>query len=608
MTIPPDLLEEIREIERILQTLPLDAPGRRGFEITHRELQWKATAPILTGGVQAERDVNVAGIQVIVNGAAGGQASAQRRYRYCEILALQLGGMAPEDRARLPAERQGYLEKRTLATMRRWKHLDPKAMLRRLRVELINGTIAWGRIEPPQLEDALPLAAERMSALLIWPLLYQTDGRLREDIGQTIAVLCSEDLAGIFDNFYLLWDQRPDNNERTALIFDVAEFLGQPLYREGLLRLYEYLCDVHVWREANEEWTTLSQTGSALVAVSSVVPTARPAPQLAVPIGSTAAPAGAAAATRPRVRPNTIVTESGDLRLPIAADQWRFEYQERDTEPRPFAPADDPLPYWCYVPPSPADREYRIGGWKPGDSVGEFALSTPFWIARIPITVSQYTPFLKVGYRQDGEADGWWTPNGAKWRRDSRRQQPDTWQQAGFDHGSQPITGVAWYEAVAFVRWLQSLHPELEAHGLELRLPTDAEWEIAAAYTTPGALRRVYPWGDEEPASDRAAWQSPYDQGPPTVGSCPRGAAACGALDLAGTIWEYQASSYSAYAARGDIPRPDFLGRDDDVACRGGSYAESEAAQIRCAARRRLAPGQSNKAIGFRIVLASLSN
>ena len=71
--------------------------------------------------------------------------------------------------------------------------------------------------------------------------------------------------------------------------------------------------------------------------------------------------------------------------------------------------------------------------------------------------------------------------------------------------GNHPVVGVTWYAATAFAWWADAWLRALGVlkEGEEVRLPTEAEWERAAAYppTLPGgnprAGRREYPWGAE---------------------------------------------------------------------------------------------------------------
>ena len=48
----------------------------------------------------------------------------------------------------------------------------------------------------------------------------------------------------------------------------------------------------------------------------------------------------------------------------------------------------------------------------------------------------------------------------------------------------EPVTGVDWFDAVAYARWAG------------LRLPTETEWEKAAGYALDENRARAYPWGD----------------------------------------------------------------------------------------------------------------
>ena len=151
----------------------------------------------------------------------------------------------------------------------------------------------------------------------------------------------------------------------------------------------------------------------------------------------------------------------------------------------------------------------------------------------MPITVAQYAAFIAAGgYRERR----WWTPEGWTWIRERKRPEPWRWQEAPFNsRPQQAVQSVASYEAMAFCSWLRD--QVVPPAGYTVRLPTEAEWEAAAAFDPKGE-RRAYPWGNQPPTSRLTVFGQEWECGAPDVGTCPAGAAACGALDMAGTIWE----------------------------------------------------------------------
>jgi formylglycine-generating enzyme required for sulfatase activity len=91
---------------------------------------------------------------------------------------------------------------------------------------------------------------------------------------------------------------------------------------------------------------------------------------------------------------------------------------------------------------------------------------------------------------------------------------------------------VSWFDATAFCRWLSA------RLGYEVRLPDEAEWQLAA---TGNRRRYGYPWGEDwrrECANTSASRLSRTC----AVGMYPGGAAACGALDMSGNVCEWTAS------------------------------------------------------------------
>jgi formylglycine-generating enzyme required for sulfatase activity len=163
-----------------------------------------------------------------------------------------------------------------------------------------------------------------------------------------------------------------------------------------------------------------------------------------------------------------------------------------------------------------------------------------------------------------------------------------------------PVIHVSWSDAQAFCRWSRT------------RLPTEAEWEYAAAGGSPST---VFPWGDElEPGGEHRmnVFQGRF----PTenwatdgwVGTAPVDAYepnGFGLFNVTGNVWEWCAdwfdSGYYARSPRHDPPGPD---RGTHRVMRGGSYLchASYCRRYRVAARSANTPDSSTGNLGFRVV------
>jgi formylglycine-generating enzyme required for sulfatase activity len=120
------------------------------------------------------------------------------------------------------------------------------------------------------------------------------------------------------------------------------------------------------------------------------------------------------------------------------------------------------------------------------------------------------------------------------------RTWPYFWDNPRWNVPNHPVVGINWYEAVAYCRWLTEKLCALGTLGKDeaVRLPTEREWQRAAQ----GDDGREYPWGEwaEGHANTR---ESGIGQ-PSAVGLFPEGASPCGALDMAGNVWEWCADWY----------------------------------------------------------------
>jgi ergothioneine biosynthesis protein EgtB len=180
----------------------------------------------------------------------------------------------------------------------------------------------------------------------------------------------------------------------------------------------------------------------------------------------------------------------------------------------------------------------------------------PFQLASRPVTAGEYMAFIDDGGYQRPElwlSDGWYTVEAQGWEAPLYwEQQDDDWWTmtlAGRHqvNPAEPICHISYYEADAYARWA------------EARLPTEAEWEIAAA-GAPLAGNFV-----------EASTFHPMPVGGPAVAESPQ--------QMLGDVWEWTQSAYSPYP--GYRPPAGALGEYNgkfmcnQFVLRGGSCATS---------------------------------
>jgi iron(II)-dependent oxidoreductase len=167
----------------------------------------------------------------------------------------------------------------------------------------------------------------------------------------------------------------------------------------------------------------------------------------------------------------------------------------------------------------------------------------PFRIASTPVTNGQFQAFVDeggYGRREVWGARGWdWRRRAGIthplfWERDGRR-----WLERSFDLVAplrpwHPVTCVSWFEAEAYCKWARR------------RLPSEAEWEMAASLDPKTGQKRRFPWGGAPPAPEQANLD--YRAGGTVdVRALPAGDSAFGCRQMIGNVWEWVADTFAAY-------------------------------------------------------------
>jgi formylglycine-generating enzyme required for sulfatase activity len=166
--------------------------------------------------------------------------------------------------------------------------------------------------------------------------------------------------------------------------------------------------------------------------------------------------------------------------------------------------------------------------------------------------------------------------------------------QSGFDHPDQPVTGVSWFDAVAYCDWLS------EKTGEKYRLPTEAEWEFAA---TAGNPKNIYPWGTRS-WNERPELHQRFLNGPEVIGSFEPNE--FGIHDLGINVHEWCSDWYdSAYYALSPFENPTGPLQGTRKSSRGGSWRH-QIKITRCAARSSIPPGMKYADYGFRVAVSRL--
>jgi iron(II)-dependent oxidoreductase len=196
----------------------------------------------------------------------------------------------------------------------------------------------------------------------------------------------------------------------------------------------------------------------------------------------------------------------------------------------------------------------------------------PFLIDRTAVTNGQHLDFISDGGYERKEL---WSEAGRRWVTETGAVAPKHWFRDGdaWFHSimditravdpSRPVCHVCYHEAEAFAKWSGK------------RLPTEFEWEAAAAWDPSSNQARGFPWGDSPPTSKLANIdQLSFDIAP--VDTYDRNVSSIGCYGMIGDTWEWTSSDFNGYPGFESFPykeySEEFFGPEYKV-LRGGSWA-----------------------------------
>lgn len=188
-----------------------------------------------------------------------------------------------------------------------------------------------------------------------------------------------------------------------------------------------------------------------------------------------------------------------------------------------------------------------------------------FWIGKFPITNAQYRHFVE----------------------ETNYPPPNRWCDKHFNGDNCPVIGVSWEDAMSYLTWAG------------MRLPTEAEWEYAAAGNS--EENNLFPWGNYLPEKNFLNCAR-ANQGTTPVSKHINGITSrTEIMDLAGNVLEWCKDDLRDYTPE-LIRNPEGNTKSEYKAIRGGSFARP-LNSCRSSYRERRIKSANWGSTGFRPVL-----
>ncbi len=219
-----------------------------------------------------------------------------------------------------------------------------------------------------------------------------------------------------------------------------------------------------------------------------------------------------------------------------------------------------------------AGLEFATGG---GDTKLPFkrTIITDFAIAETEVTNGQYAEFVK----------------------DAKYQAPPNWKNGAIPAGEEkfPVTDVSWKDAQSFCQWMS------KKTGRTVRLPSEAEWELAAR----GKEGLKYPWGNE--------WKKDAVSSSETGGkisavkSSEINRSPFGVYDTAGNVWEWTQDKLENESEASDQFVVKALKNKQILRIVKGGTSKDKVSQISAQARYEIPENTRVPEVGFRYVVVT---